>query len=139
MKTRYIVLAFLLAALAAAPLFAQQAPLKVSVPFDFVVENLPMGAGEYTIEPIVDNHILIRSADGKAVTTILSFPKRGQVVRTQAQVVFHRYGKENFLAEIWTPGSDSGRELVKGKRETAIRRQGGRQEIASLAARQSGQ
>src|SRR5947209_10677571 len=84
----------------ATPLFAQHAELmKINVPFNFVAENQWMQAGEYTIQPILNGGLLIRSADGKFVKTVLSLPASLATTATASQVVFHRYGDDYFLAQ----------------------------------------
>ena len=102
-KHGVIVLAVAVALVALAkPLFAQHAELmKINVPFNFVAENQRMQAGAYTIQPILNGGLLIRSADGKIVTTVLSLPAPLETTATVTQVVFHRYGDHYFLAQLW--------------------------------------
>ena len=116
----------------AMPLFAQHAALmKINVPFNFVVENRWMQAGAYTIQPILDGRLLIRSADGKFATTVLSLPARLKTTATASQVVFHR--GDYFLAQLWMQGEYTGREVLKGQKESELARKGVPQHLASLA------
>ena len=118
----------------AMPLFAQHAALmKIDVPFDFVAENRWMQAGAYTIQPMLDGRLLIRSADGKFATTVLSFRARLKTTATASQVVFHRYGGDYFLAQLWMQGEDTGREVLKGQKESELARKRVPQHLASLA------
>jgi hypothetical protein len=120
---------------AAVPLFAQQSgPMKVNVPFNFVMENERMQAGEYTIQPIANGFLLIRRTDGKGSANVLALPKQAKTMAKEAQVVFHRYGGEYFLSEIWTPGQNVGRELLKGRLEAEVAKKGAPLQLASLTA-----
>lgn len=118
----------------AAPLFAQHpGPMKVNIPFSFVVENDRLPSGEYTVQPISNSRLLIRSVDAKAVTSVLAFPKQSKEIARDAQVVFHRYGSEYFLSEIWTPGENVGREVLRGKLEAEVAKKGTLMQTASVA------
>lgn len=118
------------------PLFAQHSELmKINVPFNFVAENQRMQAGQYTIQPLLNGRLLIRSANGKVAMTILSLPDPLQSTATDSQVVFHRYGGEYFLAELWMQGQNTGREVLRGRKESELARKGIPRALASLAAR----
>jgi hypothetical protein len=116
-----VVVAMMLVLGAAVPMLAQRSwPMKVTVPFDFVVENDRLPAGEYTIERVATGRLRIQSADWRAVTTCLAMPKQGKVTVEKAHVTFHRYGSEYFLATIWTPGQEVGWEMLQGRMETEL-------------------
>jgi hypothetical protein len=105
------------------PMFAQASgPMKVTVPFNFVVENDRLQAGEYTIERIANGRLRIHSSDGKVSTSFIAIPAQGQTTAEQAHFIFHRYGGEYFLAKIWTPGQNVGWEVMQGKLETELAR-----------------
>ena len=56
----------------AIPTFAQHSgPMKVTVPFNFMVENDRLKAGDYTIERVANGRLRIRNNDG-SVSTIFS-------------------------------------------------------------------
>ena len=120
----------------AVPLFGQHSELmKIDVPFNFVAENQRMEAGQYTIQPLLNGRLLIRSANGRVAMTILSLPDPLQSTATGSQVVFHRYGGEYFLAELWMQGQNTGREVLRGREESELARKGIPRALASLAAR----
>ena len=119
----------------AMPLAAQHAEMmKTNVPFSFVAENQWMQAGEYTIQPILNGRLLIRSIDGKSVKTVWSLPVRLATTATASQVVFHRYGDDYFLAQLWMQGQNTGREVLAGRKESELARKGVLRQLASLAA-----
>ena len=104
---------------AVVPAMAQYSgPMKVTVPFSFVVENDRMPAGDYTIERALNGRLRIRNSDGRSLSTFLAIPKQGKVAPEKAHFIFHRYGSEYFLATIWTPGQEVGWEILQGKLET---------------------
>jgi hypothetical protein len=41
-------------------------------------------------------------------------------VQKTGKLVFHRYGNEYFLSEVWTPGDEWGHRLSKTRREREI-------------------
>jgi hypothetical protein len=105
------------------PMLAQESgPIKVTVPFDFVVENNRLHAGEYTIQRAAHGALRIQSNDGRTTATFLALPKQGKVTTKEAHFVFHHYGNEYFLQTIWTPGQEVGWEVLQGKREMELAR-----------------
>jgi hypothetical protein len=105
----------------AIPTFAQYSgQMKVTVPFNFVVENDRLKAGDYTIERVANGRLRIRNNDGSVSTVFLAMPAQGTVTPEKAHFIFHRYGGEYFLAKIWTPGQETGWELLQGKLEMEL-------------------
>ena len=110
---------------AVVPALAQYyGPMKVTVPFNFVVENDHMQAGEYTIQRVANGRLRIHSNDGRAATSFLAIPRQGKVAPEKAHFIFHRYGSEYFLATIWTPGLEVGWDVLQGKLEAEVARKG---------------
>ncbi len=117
-----VVVSMMLVLGAVVPSWAQHSgPMKVTVPFEFMVENDRMPAGEYTIEKVANGRLRIWSNDGRnrehRTATFLAIPKQGYVTAEKAHFIFHRYGTEYFLATIWTPGQEVGWEILEGKLE----------------------
>jgi hypothetical protein len=109
----------------AVPAFAQHSgPMKVTVPFNFAVENERLQAGEYTIERVANGRLRIHSSDGRVSTTFIALPTQGKTTSEQAHFIFRRYGSDYFLAKIWTPGQDVGWEVLQGKLETELAKKG---------------
>ena len=119
----------MLVAGAAMPALAQyNGPMKVTVPFNFVVENERMQAGDYTIQRVANGQLRIQSnnnnSDRRTAVTFLAIPKEGKGTPEKAHFIFHRYGGDYFLATIWTPGLETGWEVLQGKLETELARKG---------------
>ena len=87
----------------------------MAVPFNFMVENDRMPAGDYTIQRMATGRLRIESTDRHTAASFLAIPKQGKVTAEKAHFIFHRYGGEYFLATIWTPGQGSGMGGAPGK------------------------
>jgi hypothetical protein len=120
-----VVIALMLMLGAVVPAMAQYSgPMKVTVPFSFMVENDRMSAGDYTIQRVANGRLRIQSNDGRTAVTFLAMPKQGKAAPEKAHFIFHRYGSEYFLATIWTPGQEVGWEVFQGKPEMELARKG---------------
>ena len=107
----------------------QSTSAKANVPFEFVVGDKTLPAGEYLAKPATAGGALaIQNADGKGNVVRMTGPTE-QKTRGRARMVFHRYGHNYFLAEVWDIGTN-GRELAKSKQERAIER-----ELASITSK----
>ena len=92
------------------------------IPFEFSVGYKTMAAGEYIVQPVATagDALMIRSADNKT-SALRPSESTGQMKnKTQARLVFHRYGERYFLAEVWNGADTSGRQLLKSQEERAI-------------------
>ena len=104
-------------------MFAQYSgPMKVSVPFSFVVENERLSPGDYTVEKIANGRPRLHTSDGRASMPFLALPKEGKSPATETHFIFRHYGSEYFLASIWTPGQNMGWEALQGKLEQELAR-----------------
>lgn len=113
-----------LAAASAVVANGQSSRLSAQVPFDFVVGDKTLRAGEYHVNSLNDagNLIVIRSDDGdRAIRSTNTAQRRGKEQR--AMLVFHRYGSTYFLSQIWMAGESTGRELPETRQERAIERE----------------
>src|SRR5258706_5805156 len=89
-----------LIALSTVSAFAQTINLaKANVPFDFSVNNRTLAAGKYTIEkPATNGVVIVRNGDRKtAVASLAATTTQGTPT---TQLVFHRYGSQDFLGKI---------------------------------------
>jgi len=95
---------------------------KVEIPFDFSIRDKTLPAGAYRVERIFQDVLLIRSEDGHEACVSLTMPVRANEVQETARLLFHRYGETYFLFQIWEPGSDDGRQILKSRAERSIER-----------------
>jgi hypothetical protein len=115
---------FALVALLASIALAQ-APrrmMTVDVPFDFVVLDTVLPAGEYTIDAATwgSGPIWIRNRDFKHGTGSLITPSRNKGTAQNSELVFHRYGDTYFLHKLSLEGFDYSSIVPKSKTEREI-------------------
>lgn len=95
---------------------AQSLTLQANVPFDFWIGNTPMHAGEYTLRPPGVNPDLVLMEDDNGVSSsFLPAIRLGEASGSDLKLVFHRYGDEYFLSEIWNGSYRLG--LLKTEKE----------------------
>ncbi|SRR6266545_2642308 len=114
----------LLLMLTAVSIAAQSERSKVtSIPFNFIVGQKTLPAGEYTVEPNrrdTDNVWLVQSRDGHVSALFTTMSLRASETQEKTKFVFHKYGDRYFLSQIWTPGGNSGRELHMPRLEREV-------------------
>jgi hypothetical protein len=100
-------------------------PVVADIPFDFSVGSKSLKAGEYSVRSFTSNGetVLIRNQDCSDEAIRLTNLVQARIVPQRATLVFHRYGQRYFLSEIWTPGSRTGRQLLKSGAERTIENQ----------------
>ena len=95
--------------------------LKANIPFDFSVGGTTLPAGVYTVTPMsMPNTLRIRRDDnreGVLIQTNGSQTRRGQ---DRTKLVFHRYGDQHFLAQVWTAEDGTMCELRKSRAEREL-------------------
>lgn len=122
MKKQLIALVGLGLLLATASASAQTVELKANIPFNFIVNKSELPAGTYSLkrQGATETVMLIESEDRQTDKMVLPHTCTSPQPSTQSKLVFHRYGDRYFLSQVWTAGSDQGRELQKSPRETEI-------------------
>jgi hypothetical protein len=100
--------------------------LRANIPFDFVVADKKLSAGEYSIgrtrQDSDDNVLQISSVDGRGNAIRSSTPVESRVLKNKGTLVFHRYGDQYFLSQVWPAGASTGRQLAKSRSEREIER-----------------
>ena len=93
--------------------------ITADIPFDFVVADKTFPSGKYTVTKATNDSkgLNISSVDGKSSVSRLS----NSVVGTNEtrKLVFHRYGQQYFLAEVWS-SDNYGRQLIKSSKERQL-------------------
>ena len=117
MRSAFLGLGLLLAVSAAN---AQEARVKANVPFDFVVGDQVMPAGEYIVGPAgsLGQAIAIRSENG--TDTALTMPCSLSAPSKDSKLVFHAVAGRYFLSQIWVEGYAQGRQLRTSKTEARL-------------------
>ena len=115
----------LLVMLTATSVNAQSARLlKVNIPFEFIVRDKVLPAGEYTVIYMTQGALAIRSVEGNASQTFVTLSTQSSTKRNESTLVFNRYGDQYFLSTIWTAGNATGHKLRKPHTEEQLIRAG---------------
>jgi hypothetical protein len=81
--------------------------IRAQVPFGFEVGHTTLPAGAYTIEPLgimEPSVFVIRSADNSRAVAFLANDMAPAKAPTPAELMFDRYGKQEFLHGVVVPG-----------------------------------
>jgi hypothetical protein len=135
MKKQLLALIGLGLLLATASAYAQSGVVKANVPFNFIVNNTQLPAGEYRIHPIgiTPSAMAIQSPDRKVGLVFAPNACESLEPSKTTKLVFHRYGSEYFLAQIWTSGNDRGKELPVSGHEYELARNQPAQSVVVVA------
>ena len=91
--------------------------LKADVPFSFSIGDQQLSSGHYVISSMTDRFISVQDSNGGQTAIAMTIRKESPLRSVEPKLVFHRYGDQYVLAEIW---ADSGRELPKSAREKEL-------------------
>jgi len=109
------------AATASANAQSLERPIRVNVPFDFVVANKKLPAGKYLISRAQPNAgdllLAVTSKDNLVNTFSFTVPVQVLTPTDKGKLVFHRYGEQYFLSEVWPAGATTGRVVAKSRAE----------------------
>lgn len=109
--------------LAATPSHAQ-ALIKADVPFEFSAGYGVLPAGEYTVQPIGGMNTLLISSGRRGIEMVMPNTTDWRTDFETPKLVFHRYGNEYFLAEVWSSSDNAVRKLQVHPRERQLARAG---------------
>ena len=111
--------------------------IAADIPFAFVVADRTLGAGSYTIHPLGgdDPAMEIRAEDGRESAVVLITRSVGGGIATRTELLFHRYGEQEFLSKILIEGIDEKAEIEPSREESALRREGQKAQLHSHPAR----
>lgn len=99
--------------------------LRANIPFDFKVGDKSFSAGRYSVNRVQQDDVVIKisSLAGKGNTFRGTVPVTIAKVRNRATLVFHRYGDQYYLAQVWPAGASTGRELPVSRGERDLKNQ----------------
>ena len=95
----------------------------IHIPFNFSVGEKAFPAGKYVIErnrKDSDTVWVIKRKDNVGKAMLLTRPVRANETQQETRLVFRQYGDLYFLAEFWTAGDQTGREIQVSDREKAL-------------------
>ena len=109
--------------------------LTANIPFDFSVADKKLPAGKYWVSRAQQSQgdmiVQIRAAEGHANVVRLTIPVNSLYPTRNGSLIFHRYGDEYFLAEVWPKGGSIGRALPKSRAERELARKAQDNQIAA--------
>lgn len=95
--------------------------LKAKIPFGFSVGKVSLPAGEYTVfERDGKNILLIQGDQTNQQFVVLSHPGNSSAPDGKGKLLFHRYGDQYFLSQVFPWFEDAGHKLPVSKQEKEI-------------------
>jgi len=93
-----------------------------NIPFDFTTGDKAMPAGEYQVRRVTPDGdaILVRAIDSSVSAVKMTNNIVHLEPSKETKLVFHRYGNQYFLSEVWVAGSTTGRQIRKSNSEKAV-------------------
>jgi hypothetical protein len=126
------------AALLVAPLiYAQLRPaLEAEIPFSFEAGKSVLPPGQYRVAAGPSQSVMeLACQDSKARIFVSTNAVRSPETVVEGKLVFQRYGNRYFLRQIWTAGTDTGRELMISKAEKELAHSAGAGQTVVIAVR----
>ncbi len=93
-----------------------------NIPFDFRSGTHVMPAGKYEITKLSDHILLLRGANQDRSQIISAFDTVSLKPQDNGKIVFHRYGNQYFLYQVWSQGRSTGFQVPKGHAEKEMLR-----------------
>ena len=123
--------------LVAGSAFAQTGQIRATIPFSFTVNRTALPAGNYTISTTggTGSLMVILGNHAKALKIVSSNQVQASRPAAGTKLVFRCYGDRYFLAQVWTRGSQMGRELPKSALETEVAMDAAAHELVLVASR----
>ena len=104
---------------------AQSLNVRANVPFNFAVSNKTLPAGAYDIrraDSAGGNMLILQARDGGSSMIIPTNAAETLKPADKTKLVFHKYGTQYFLSEIWVEGNQRGNSLPKSSHEKELAR-----------------
>jgi len=118
---------------AVAAVHAQDKTVTANVPFSFYMDSSLMPQGAYRVSTVSNGAaVWIMSTKSDASKAVTTLHLTGKKVDEPARLVFHRYGEEYFLAEVWTGDSSRGGLIARSPREKELAQSGAAPPLAMI-------
>ena len=104
---------------------AQSLNVRANVPFSFSVDNKTLPAGTYAIRRAGfgdDKMLILQRREGGGSMIMGTNAAETLKPADQTKLVFHKYGTQYFLSEIWVEGNQRGNCLPKSAHEKELAR-----------------
>src|SRR5439155_9222076 len=102
-------------------------PIRARIPFDFNVGDRKLPAGEYTFGHLSgfsdSKMMLVSSVDASTHLFQSTFGAQVLTPKNESTLVFHKYGDQYFLEQVWSGGEQEGAQVPESPGERTARRQ----------------
>jgi len=102
-------------------------PIRAKIPFDFSIGDKKLPTGEYIFSGVPgvagDGLMSVSSVDASAHLFQSTFGAQVLTPKNKSTLVFHKYGDQYFLEQIWSGGEQEGTQVPQSRSERTIRRQ----------------
>jgi hypothetical protein len=98
---------------------------RASIPFDFIVREKTLSAGDYEVRRLTDSPstLLIRNVnDNRQQIVFMVNQVQTRTTPKQGEIIFKRFGDTYFLSGIWSPGEQKGDEVPAPRQERDLER-----------------
>jgi hypothetical protein len=109
-----------------APKVQAQSRMVAVVPFNFSVGQNSMMAGQYEVVSISLQTGELRNTNSDAAQLFLKSVRVEANQSGHARLLFHKYGDQYFLSEIWDGNNNTGIRLSESRREKEVSLAGNR-------------
>ncbi len=122
---RMIALGLMVLPLLAVAQMKQDDKITANVPFEFVLGNRTLPAGQWSVQAMTSGASIIslRNRDKKATQLATTMADESPKPAAHYALVFRKYGDRHFLAAINVAGSNTLYRLPESKAETELRAQ----------------
>ncbi len=115
---------------------AQSTKARATIPFAFYWGEGMLPAGNYDVTSFEYGGILrLTNRDTRTSAVFNTISVSRLASEANPKLIFHRYGDDYFLAEMWWGGRSDGRKLLPSKAERELARGGSPARIVSVAVR----
>lgn len=96
------------------------------IPFDFSIGDRKLPAGKYSVGRLRQNSddavLTVDDEAGRSKVIRTSIPVRNIDINENPKLVFHRYGDQYFLYQVWPAGTTTGRQFSRSRAEREAER-----------------
>ena len=94
------------------------------IPFDFSIGDKKLPSGKYSVGRARQNSddlvLSVEDKGGRSQALRTSMAVVSLNTTSRAKLVFHRYGDQYFLYQVWAAGATSGRQFPKSRSEREV-------------------
>jgi hypothetical protein len=98
--------------------------IRIVIPFEFIIKGETLPPGTYTVKRLSSDKpetLLLSRTDGGSRVYILTKSVQANTRASGSKLVFHQYGDQYFLSQVWEAGENEGRQLFKSRGERTAR------------------